>query len=169
MSDDYTNMDLDTADELLVNAGHPAIAKALRFQTQGNRNLIQGEWGSRVVGAFEHILNTRVVDVLASVQSTLDHQHDLVQQILAMQKASDANAKRALAVAKETGRGLKKLNDRVERIEASIATLGHDVLIKELNRSTRLRNVAFIELLMAQHPELAAEAERRAAEGPDGR
>lgn len=123
--EDYTNMDLATADELLVQAGYPAIAKALRFQTQGNRNLIQGEWGQKVVSAFENILQVHVVNALASVQRSLDEQHDMVERLLAMQKASDKNAKQALAVAKETGRGLKKLRDELmaqgQRLDASEA------------------------------------------------
>ncbi len=58
--DEYTNLDLDTADELLVAAGHPSIAKALRLQTQANRNLVQGEWGKSFANSLDVILGKHV-------------------------------------------------------------------------------------------------------------
>jgi hypothetical protein len=123
----YTNLDLETADAILIAAGHGEIARALKHQTHGNRNLIQGEWGMKVVKAFENILQVQVVNALADVQKSLDQQYDLVQQILAMQKVSDQNAKRALAVAKETARGLKKLEGQMKESQADRRTLHQEV------------------------------------------
>lgn len=129
--EDYTNADLDMADEMLVSAGFPAIAKALRFQTQGNRNLIQGTWGMQVVEAFQNILQVQVVAALATVQVTLDKQHDLVQQILTSQKNSEKIARQALSVAKAGQRGLKKLEQDVRALNArhgeQIAALAADI------------------------------------------
>lgn len=119
----YTNLDLDTADEILVAAGQPAIAKALRYQTQGNRNLIQGEWGMQVVSSFEKILNVQVVTALANVQQTLDQQHALVQQILASQKNSEKVARQALTVAKAGAARLGKLESRMDASEDDRADL----------------------------------------------
>lgn len=118
MSDEYTNLDLDTADELLVQAGHPAIAKALRHQTQGNRNLIQGEWGMKVVSAFENILQAKVVDVLASVQVRLDQQIELVGQVLTEVREAKKTAKEALAVAKEARQETKKVQGQLKESQA---------------------------------------------------
>jgi hypothetical protein len=118
MSDEpYTNMDLETADQILISAGHGEIARALKYQTHGNRNLIQGEWGMKVVSAFEQILQVQVVKALASVQQTLDQQHDLVQQILVSQKNSEKTAKQALTVAKAGAARLGKLDKDVKQLK----------------------------------------------------
>lgn len=103
MTDEYRNLDLDTADELLIAAGRPELAQALRYQTQGVRNLVQGEWGQSFVNALDNIMETRVINVLASVQQRLDQQIELVQQILTAHK--------------ETVRGLKKANSRITAID----------------------------------------------------
>lgn len=127
MSDEpYTNLDLDTAEELLIAAGKKELAVALRYQAQGVRNLVQGEWGQSFVNTLESVMDTRVVNVLSSVQSRLDEQYGMVQQLLAMQKASDKNAKRALAVAKETGLGLKKLSGEVTALGKAMAESKED-------------------------------------------
>ena len=127
MSDEYTNLDLDTADELLVASGHPEIAKALRFQTQGNRNLIQGEWGKSFVNALENIMDTRVVNVLTSVQQRLDEQIGLVERLIAMVQGANATAQEALTVSKENGRGLGKTNAQqsvhTKQIKAIVARI----------------------------------------------
>lgn len=52
----YTNLDLDTAEELLIAAGRPELAKALRYQAQGVRNLVQGEWGQSFVNTLDSML-----------------------------------------------------------------------------------------------------------------
>lgn len=126
MSDEYTNLDLDTADELLIAAGQPAIAKALRYQTQGNRNLIQGEWGMKVVEAFEHILQERVVAVLADVQTSLDKQIGLVQQVLTAHKENARGLKkhgRQIAALTRRVTALEENNMRLAALEAAIALL----------------------------------------------
>jgi hypothetical protein len=53
---------------------------------------------------------------------------------------------------------------RLERIEVALEHFHHDVLGDVLSRQARLENVAFLELLKAEHPDLAAEAKRRATE-----
>lgn len=146
-NDEYTNMDLDTADEMLVAAGHPAIAKALRFQTQGNRNLIQGEWGSRVVSAFENILQAQVVNVLTNVQLRLDEQIALAQQILTTAKEAQKTARQALSVSKAGAARLGKLETRMDASEAD-----------RIDLRARLER---IERIMADRPE-QREAEHQA-------
>ena len=67
MSDPYTNLDLDTAEELLIAAGRPELAAALRYQAQGVRNLVQGEWGQSFIASLEGLL-TRHIQPLADGQ-----------------------------------------------------------------------------------------------------
>ena len=51
-----------------------------------------------------------------------------------------------------------------QSVDQQLQALAHATLSNELGREERIRNVEFLRLLMAQHPELAAEAARRAAE-----
>jgi predicted RNase H-like nuclease (RuvC/YqgF family) len=59
----------------------------------------------------------QVVKALASVQQTLDQQHDLVQQILVSQKNSEKTAKQALTVAKAGAARLGKLDKDVKQLK----------------------------------------------------
>lgn len=113
MTEDYTNMDLDTADEILVAAGHPSIAKALRFQTQGNRNMIQGEWGQSFVNALDTIMEKRIVTQLTNVQISLD-------RILGSVIAADKTAQQALTVAKAGAARLGKLSTEVKVVKKAL-------------------------------------------------
>ena len=129
MSDEpYTNLDLDTADELLVAAGRPELAKALRYQTQGVRNLVQGEWGQSFVNTLENLMDTRVVSVLTSVQLRLDEQISIVQQLVTMVREANATAHEALTVAKagaaRSGKNeadIEALSARLDLFEAKVA------------------------------------------------
>ncbi len=114
----YTNLDLDTAEELLIQAGKPELAVALRYQAQGVRNLVQGTWGQSFVNTLENVMDTRVVSVLASVQARLDEQIGLVEQLIAMARDANATAHEALNVAKGGTARLGKLETRMDASEA---------------------------------------------------
>jgi hypothetical protein len=146
--EEYTNFDLDTADELLVAAGYPSIAKALRHQTQGNRNLIQGEWGSRVVEAFENILQARVVAVLTSVQQRLDEQIGLVQQLITMTHGANAR----LGKVEKVVAALKKGQTASDKQMA--------VVVKQLEQLGALAEKT--NYLAEEHNRIAAEQNRLA-------
>jgi hypothetical protein len=146
----YTNLDLDTADELLIAAGRPELAKALRYQTQGVRNLVQGEWGRSFVNTLDNIMETRVVNVLASVQLRLDQQIELVQQILTAVREAQNTARQALSVSEAGQRGLKKANVRIGKVEKRVSALE--------DNNTRLD---VLEATIAARPALR-EAEYRA-------
>jgi hypothetical protein len=145
--EEYTNLDLDTAEELLIAAGKRELAVALRYQAQGVRNLVQGEWGRSFVGALENIMDTRVVNVLASVQQQLDQQIALAQQILTTAKDAQKTARQALSVSKAGAARLGKLEDRMDASESDRADL-----------RARLER---IERIMAERPE-QREAEHQA-------
>ncbi len=127
MSDDYTNLDLDTADELLVAAGRPELAKALRHQTQGVRNLVQGVWGQSFVATLDNIMDTRVVSVLASVQARLDEQIALVQQMIIMTREANATAHEALTVAKVGAAHIKKVQADMKESQADRRKIHQEV------------------------------------------
>lgn len=55
-NDEYTNLDLDTAEEMLIAAGNTELAQALRFQTQGVRNMMQTALVPSFQKAVEDIL-----------------------------------------------------------------------------------------------------------------
>lgn len=131
MSDEaYTNLDLDTAEEMVIAAGKPELAKALRFQAQGVRNLVQGEWGGAFVKTLENIMDTRVISVLTTVQQQLDQQIDLAQQILGMVKTADKTAKEALTVAKAGAARLGKFQQDLDGLHAGQKRISGEV--KEL-------------------------------------
>lgn len=105
MSDDYTNLDLITAEELLRAAGNPGMADALNHHANGVRNMIQGIWGTSFIKSLEGLL-VKHIDPLTVGQGTL------------------------LAAQEETARGLKKLSSefatvisRIERLEAQQAQI----------------------------------------------
>jgi len=131
----YSNLDLDTAEELLIHAGKPELAKALRYQTQGIRNLVQGEWGSSFVNALENVMDTRVVSVLTSVQQRLDTQIGLVERVL--------------VATKENARGLKKLTQRAHALETRMDS-------SEADRLDLRQRLERIERIMAERPEQRA-------------
>jgi PAS domain S-box-containing protein len=111
MSDEeeYTNLDLETAEQILFTAGKPELAKALHHHAHGVRNLVQGEWGKSFVGALENIMDTRVLSVLTNVQLRLDEQIGLVQQILTTAREAKAIAQEALSVSKAGAARLGKM------------------------------------------------------------
>jgi len=116
MSDDYTNLDLETAEELLRAAGKPELAEALGYHANGVRNLVQGEWGKSFVNSLEGLL-VRHIQPLVVGQGQL------------------------LAAQEESARGLKKLSEefaavipRIERLEAQ-----HDRIIS--NQQTKSEQI----------------------------
>lgn len=172
-----TDWELREAENAIIAAGDDPVARAVAFRRHAEaiRNMMQSALVPSFVQATSTLMESHTVRILTEVALRLDQQQALVMQLLAMQKASDAHAKRALAVAEETTRGLKKLNTRVQRmestdddrserlkrIEQAVVRIGHEALINELSRTTRLRNVVFLNLLMTQFPDLAAEADRQ--------
>lgn len=122
----YTNLDLDTAEEMLIVAGKPELAKALRYQAQGVRNLVQGEWGTSFVNALENIMDTRVISVLTSVQQRLDQQIELVQQVLTTAREAKEIAQQALVVSKAGTRGLGKLTKDVNILKKAMGDSQED-------------------------------------------
>jgi len=75
--EEYTNMDLDTAEELLIHAGRPELAQALRFQAQGVRNLVQGEWGASFVNSLDGLLEKHVNVILEEIGGLREGQRHL--------------------------------------------------------------------------------------------
>ena len=100
--EEYTNLDLDTAEELLITAGKPELAKALRYQAQGVRNLVQGEWGLAFVGALESISKANTERILAEVATRLDEITSYVQQSVTIGRESKEIALRSEKTALES-------------------------------------------------------------------
>jgi len=158
----YTNLDLDTADELLIAAGRPELAKALRYQTQGVRNLVQGEWGQSFVNTLENLMDTRVVSVLTSVQLRLDEQIGIVQQLVTMVREANATAHEALTVAKAGAARLGKSEMDIEALKAIVVnnTTRLDVFEEKVAADIQER-LARIETVLAARPQ-AREREHQA-------
>lgn len=78
MSDDeYTNLDLETAEGLLYAAGKPELAKALHHHAHGVRNLVQGEWGRSFVNSLDDILGKHVTVLSEQIGGLKTGQTDL--------------------------------------------------------------------------------------------
>jgi hypothetical protein len=150
MAEKYTNLDLDTAEELLVAAGQPEIAKALRLQTQGMRNMMQGEWGLAFMNALDTVLERRLQAyeenntlLLAGVNNSLQLLNTTVAEVLQI-------ARRALTVAEAGAARLGKLEEDTavlkqgqDRISQEVSDLRdrHDGQIKDiLDRLDRKRH-----------------------------
>lgn len=116
----YTNLDLDTAEALLISAGRPELAQALRYQAQGVRNLVQGEWGGAFVRTLENVMDTRVVNVLASVQQRLDQQIELVQQILTAHKETVRGLKKVQGQMRESQEDRRAIHTEVAEVKADM-------------------------------------------------
>ena len=63
----YTNLDLETAEAMVIAAGHPKLAPALMAHAQGVRNLVQGEWGKSFVTSLEDISARQTETIVAAV------------------------------------------------------------------------------------------------------
>lgn len=74
MSDEeeYTNLDLETAEQLMFAAGKPELSKALHHHAHGVRNLVQGEWGKSFVNSLEDLLIKHIDPLAASQKETQD-------------------------------------------------------------------------------------------------
>lgn len=71
MSDEpYTNLDLQTAEDLLRAAGKPELAEALSHHAYGVRNLVQGEWGRSFVASLESILGRHIQPLIDAQKET---------------------------------------------------------------------------------------------------
>lgn len=80
MSDDkqYTNADLESAENALIAAGAREQAKALRQYTEGIRNFVQGEFGQSFVDAFDRVVGKHV-DPLAEQIGGLRDDNQVLQ------------------------------------------------------------------------------------------
>ncbi len=63
----YTNLDLQTAEDLYVAAGHPEQAEAARYLTQGWRNMWQSEYGQTFLDAFERVMAKHIEPLAADM------------------------------------------------------------------------------------------------------
>lgn len=66
----YTNLDLDTAEQLLIAAGQPGQAAAMRQMTQGWRNMWQGEFGQSFVDAFDRVVAKHIEPLVEGQKET---------------------------------------------------------------------------------------------------
>lgn len=69
--EEYTNLDLETAEALVISAGHPKLAPALHAHAQGVRNLVQGEWGKSFVKSLEDMSERQTNAIVAAVKGEL--------------------------------------------------------------------------------------------------
>jgi hypothetical protein len=137
----YTNLDLDTAESMLVGSGNPEQAKAMRYYTQGMRNFIQGEFGQSFVDAFERVmvrhigpltteigglrgdtaaLQAEFRDGLRRVQTTVS---TLAEAVDGLRLHYDELDKRDAAQYKETQRLFRESKERQERLTKELAAL----------------------------------------------
>jgi hypothetical protein len=137
----YTNLDLDTAESLLIAAGSPEQAKAMRHYTEGWRNYIQGEFGQSFVDAFERVMIQQITPLareigglrgdtaalqaefrsgLSSVQATVS---TLAEAVSGLQLHYDELDKRDAAQYKETQRLFRESKQRQERLTQELEAL----------------------------------------------
>ena len=107
----------------MISAGRPELANALRYQAQGVRNLVQGEWGLSFVNTLEKVMDTRVVSVLTSVQARLDEQISLVAQLLAVHKETARGLKKLQAQMKESQGDRRKIHQEVANVKSEVAAI----------------------------------------------
>lgn len=117
-SQQYTNADLDTAETLLIEAGQPAIAVALRRYTEGQRNMMQGVWGQSFI---------------ASLQSIIDKQTEAISQAV------------TVAVRQEVAAHLSPFHERLERAESAITDLYRETLQGRLTAARRGQLTSVVE------------------------
>ena len=114
MTETYSNLDLETAERMVIAAGKPELAPALRAHADGVRNLVQGEWGKSFVGSLENLL-VKYIDPLGKDMGGLraDVQH------WAAESAARLGKLEARMGASEADRA--ELRQRLERIERIMA------------------------------------------------
>jgi len=134
----YTNLDLDTAESLLIAAGSPEQAKAMRHHTQGIRNFIQGEFGQSFVDAFERVMEKHITPLSEEIHGLrTDVQQSAAESAARLGKLEEGQERLAGEVADLAGRmsaseadrkdmhhrlaRLEAVNDRLARIEAAMA------------------------------------------------
>ena len=114
----YTNADLDTAETLLIAAGQPELAKALRFYTEGNRNMVQGVWGQSFVNSFEQLIDKQTKTIAEAV---------------------------TVAVRQEVAAQMSPFHSRLERAETAITELYRETLQGRLTAARRSQLTSVVE------------------------
>lgn len=127
----YKNLDLDTAQQIYIAAGHPEQARAASFVVEAVRNTVQGEWGKSFITSYEKTLAKHIAPLEQSGQTTerilgqvvqlLDEQRDVVKQILTSQRNSEKIARQALSASKAVAARLGKLSSDVTALSSAMA------------------------------------------------
>lgn len=110
---------------VVAPGGGKELALAMRRHADGVRNMMQSELVPSFQNAIDRIMEQRVVDVLASVQRSLDTQMDMVQQVL------NAHREDAARLGK-LERGHRRHAKRIGALEANNTRL--DALEAEVRR-----------------------------------
>jgi hypothetical protein len=125
MTDDepYTNLDLDTAKAMMIAAGQPDIARALQYQADGVRNLVQGEWGQSFVRSFEDVLARHIGPLAEEVKGLRGDVQNSAMEVAARLGKNEADIagidQRVIGV-EERVSALEANNTRLDVLEATI-------------------------------------------------
>lgn len=117
--------ELRTAEDAMVAApgGSRELALAMRRHADGVRNMMVSELVPSFENAIDRIMEQRVVDVLASVQQSLDRQMDLVQQVLTAHKGAVRSLKKLQGQMKESQEDRKQIRQEVADVKEAVAAL----------------------------------------------
>lgn len=148
------NLDLETAEALLIAAGKPELAQALRFQAQGVRNLVQGEWGKAFVGSFEGLLVRHITPLVEGQAELLSGQKETHSSVTALSEHFQALSE----IVDQLETGYHNLN---ERHAGQIQTLTSDIAsiksVMEARPAQRLKEqAAWEKRLKSMESRLAA-------------
>lgn len=114
--DDYRNMDLDTAEALVIAAGRPELAPALHAHAHGVRNLVQGEWGRSFVNSLESLLTKHIDPLVIAQKETHSGIAALGAQFQSLAETVDS-----------LQAGLRESQDDRQAIHAELAAVKQDV------------------------------------------
>lgn len=80
----YTNLDLETAEQLLIAAGQPELAQGMWHYTQGWRNYVQGEFGQSFVDAFDRVVGNHIGPLTALIGGLVTSQKETQDGVSAL-------------------------------------------------------------------------------------
>ena len=139
-NDPYTNLDLDTAEQMLIAAGKPELAMALRHQAQGVRNLVQGEWGMSFVTALESVVAKHVGPLAEQVNGLRrDVQQSAAESVRRLGKLE--------ADAKELRDGQLAASSRLDVHDQRLAEI--EQLLRERPEQRRIEHQALLDAIRA--------------------